>query len=115
MYVLSNAGAHINPEAICQDVKLCKKSSYSSGAEDYTTKLAPNVKKLINKLKGMSISDIKQIDQGMGNSFPDKYLSLESKILVNRTVKSKVEPRGGVIRILQLTDIHIDHQYDEVS
>ena len=138
LYVLSNI--FIEPRVICHDLNFCKKSLINVKSMA-TSNVNPDITSALSKLKEHmsvkqewdtskeSLSKLREKLQFMSTQLPQHTEShkhggtlqrdelSQSATLrhsYNRTLKNKVAPKNGVIRFLQLSDIHADHQYDEV-
>ena len=121
LYVMSNI--LIEPRIICQDFKYCKKFTEAS-IDESLVHLKPHVRDLFNELKQM-INVSKARDYGASqrkqhafdlNQLKSKVVQVPQMINTNRTaqMKKKISGENGVIRFLQLADLHLDQQYDEV-
>ena len=122
---------------ICHDLNYCKKSSInfkSVAASNVNSDITSALIKLkehvsVKQAWDMSKESLREKLQFMSTQLPQHTESHKHdstgqradltqratlKHDYNRTLKNKVTPKNGVIRFLQLSDIHADHQYDEV-
>ncbi len=107
LYVMSNI--LIEPRVICQDFNFCNKSTDKS-IKDSLKDLPIHVQKVLSGLKqkfstSQFTSHRKQMD----------VQNKVSKMVNNSTLKKKVTSKNGIVRFLQLGDLHVDQQYAEVG
>ncbi|XP_064390899.1 sphingomyelin phosphodiesterase A-like [Halichondria panicea] len=122
LYVMSNI--LIDPRIICQEFKYCKKFTEAS-IDESLVHLKPHIRDVFNELKRtINVSKAHDYDASQRKQYTFDLDQLKSKpvqvpqmINTNRTaqMKKKISGENGVLRFLQLADLHLDQQYGEGS
>lgn len=113
----------IDPRIICQEFKYCKKFTEAS-IDESLVHLKPHIRDVFNELKRtINVSKAHDYDASQRKQYTFDLDQLKSKpvqvpqmINTNRTaqMKKKISGENGVLRFLQLADLHLDQQYGEV-
>ncbi len=113
LYVTANIV--IEPRVICEDFHFCNKTSKRSiNYSDSLEKIPVYVQEILSNLKQKAQLSISSHQKRINIDFKNKEIQ-GIKMVNNSTKKKEVVSKNGIVRFLQLTDLHVDQQYDEVG